>query len=1022
MVHPPSLPRPSRESNGASSAGRHRYEICSERTEPHKHRKASYSSVPLDVRGVANKSIEGQDAMTQDIFLRAHTVAPMKSSQESLRLTPEKWPTKILVFDTETTLDTSQGMTFGVYQLCELIDGKYIVAEEGLFYADDLDTLQRKMIEDYAKTNFASIEKKSFPPKVELKVYSRWEFVERVFWKAIKQDRLIVGFNLPFDLSRLAVRWGKADNDGWSLILSQRVSRKTKNLEGNPHRPRVTINAPFIATTKPEEPSEWPQPRFLDLHTLAFALYGESESLESLCGRLRIPGKIKHDPTGKVTIEEIDYCREDVRATTRALNEVRQEFDRHPIQLDPTKAYSPASIAKAYLDAMGVVPPKDKFSFSNDILGIAMQAYYGGRAECRLRKLPVPVIHTDFKSQYPTVNTLLQNWKVLTAADISFEDATGDVRRLLNRTKFEDLFDPRYWQKLSFFALVKPDRDIFPVRTVYNGTTQNIGVNELTSAKPIWFAGPDVIASILLAGKVPQIEKAIRMVPHGQQEGLTPTNLRGMVRIDPRKHDFFRYVVEQREKYKSDKVLGGFLKDVANSGSYGLFVEINPDKKAKPVTISVFSGEKSFQQKSQLIEKHGKWYFPPVAALITAGGRLLLAMLERGVKDEGGTYLFCDTDSLCIVAAEKSTLLPCPGGSYKLNGRDAIKVLSRKQVQNVANKFKALNPYDPTVVPEILKIESVNFDANKKFTQLTGFAISAKRYTLYHSTKSKISIVDPKAHGLGYLYPPIEPKEGSPHWTSEAWDWMLRGALGLTRSIPKWVDLPAMMRIVLSTPHVLSRLDYETRPYNFLFCPLIDGVAGYPQNVDPQQFTVITQFTKDRDQWIHAQCTNVCDGKVYQLALTQNSKLEKLIPQTFGYVLRLYLSHPEAKSLAPDGTPCVGDTQGLLRRASVVAKEIPRFVGKETDRRWSQVEDASLLTFSPIEYQPDGNVVADSALRKQISRCGMRPLIRQTGLSQHTIEAIRLGKEVRRSTLARIQTALESMKGEINHAVQEPRM
>jgi hypothetical protein len=29
-------------------------------------------------------------------------------------------------------------------------------------------------------------------------------------------------------------------------------------------------------------------------------------------------------------------------------------------------------------------------------------------------------------------------------------------------------------------------------------------------------------------------------------------------------------------------------------------------------------------------------------------------------------------------------------------------------------------------------------------------------------------------------------------------------------------------------PHVLRRLNRSTRPYNFLLCPLIDTVTGYP--------------------------------------------------------------------------------------------------------------------------------------------------------------------------------------------------
>jgi hypothetical protein len=39
-----------------------------------------------------------------------------------------------------------------------------------------------------------------------------------------------------------------------------------------------------------------------------------------------------------------------------------------------------------------------------------------------------------------------------------------------------------------------------------------------------------------------------------------------------------------------------------------------------------------------------------------------------------------------------------------------------------------------------------------------------------------------------------------------------------------------------------------------------------------------------------------------------------------------YQQHPEAKSLAPDGTVCEADTTGLLKRAHVIAEEI-RYVG-----------------------------------------------------------------------------------------------
>jgi len=152
---------------------------------------------------------------------------------------------------------------------------------------------------------------------------------------------------------------------------------------------------------------------------------------------------------------------------------------------------------------------------------------------------------------------------------------------------------------------------------------------------------------------------------------------------------------------------------------------------------------------------------------------------------------------------------------------------------------------------------------------------------------------------------------------------------------------------------------------------------------------------------------NACDGKRFDLALRQDINGTKVVPQTFGYVLRLYPFHPESKSLAPDGTQCRERTVGLLRRASIVAGH-RHFVGKETDRRWEHGEDLSLKQFKVMEYRPAGRMIAaNRALRDKVAASGMRALIRATGLSQHTLEAVRRGKRVRHTTLQRLITALE---------------
>ena len=162
---------------------------------------------------------------------------------------------------------------------------------------------------------------------------------------------------------------------------------------------------------------------FLDLRTLLWALYNKSHSLRSACDNesgpfkeQNLPQKDEHDPSGEVTPDEIEHCRQDVRCTIALLNACKQRFDKHSdLDLKPWNAYSPASIAKAYLKAMGIERPEVKFKVPNNKLGPWMQSYYGGRSECRIRHEAVPVVPVDFTSEYPSCCANLGLFKFLTA-------------------------------------------------------------------------------------------------------------------------------------------------------------------------------------------------------------------------------------------------------------------------------------------------------------------------------------------------------------------------------------------------------------------------------------------------------------------------------------------------------------------------------------------------------------------------------------------------------------------------------
>jgi hypothetical protein len=764
----------------------------------------------------------------------------------------------------------------------------------------------------------------------------------------------------------------------------------------------------------------WPSGRFLDVRTLLWALYNRSFSLRAACEEAKTEHqKIDHSPTGRVTLEEIEYARNDVPCTVDLLNAAKQEFDLHPIAPGPDRMFSPASVAKGYMEELNVSYPSEKVTDADAAYGIFMQSYFGGRAECRIRNWEVPVCPVDFMSQYSTVNELLGNWPVLTAEEVTFPDATDEVRRFLSRITLNRCFDRKAWPRFKFFALVRPDRDIFPVRTVYNGTTQNIGLNYLTSEQPIWFAGPDIVQSILLTGKIPRIEKAIRVVEHGKQAGLGTTSLRGMVNINANKESLFKHVVEQRAANEANPALHYWLKILASSGSYGLFVELNPNE-SHSTKLKVFSGEESFETTSDVVEEPGKWFAPHIASLITSGGRLLLGMLERCITDAGGTFLFCDTDSAAVVSAKHRRIITMPDGAKP------ITALSWAEVRRIVDRFKSLNPYKRRFVSgSILKIHKLNWNHKKQRRQLFGYSIAAKRYALYGRTRNRIEIVEPKAHGLGFFYPPKDsPKKWRrdvPLWIFEAWGWIIRGVVGLKRAKPAWFPLPVMMKLTLSTPHhALKNLAKGplTRPNNFMMLPQICE-ALYPRNIDREKFTLITPFTSKRDQWMKSKCINVQDrdSPVYKLAEEYDGV--SAIPKNFFMLLDSYQNHPEAKSLGPDGNPCDAETRGLLQRAHITADWPPEYIGKESDRHWEEGDDLSLLDFKAIRYKSKGNAIADEHQLARITKISKRELMRR-GVNQHTLEKICQRQPVRAVKLAACLQVIEEIESEQFDAVQRP--
>lgn len=998
------------------------------------------------------------------IFLRGHTYPlkskrkrpfPAKQYSRPWDNDPTKWPAVALVIDCETTTDERQTFTFGSYRYCRTDeDGVYICAEEGFIYADDCKPEDLRTLKDYIAGNSAET---CDGVLNNLKLLSRSEFIERVFWPVVTVEKgeaigteplgMAVGFNLPFDLTRLALNCTKATRKRtWSLVMSEDIDPDTGGLRESPFRPRITITprdskGAFMKLTgcgiKGKQSGKRLLPytpgRFLDLKTLAWALRNKSYTLDAACKAFNVAGKLEHTALGMVSLEEIEYCRQDVRATVDLLNALRTDFDLHPIELHPDKAVSPASIAKAYIKAMGIRQPRQKFDIPDEMLGNVMQTYYGGRAEAHIRHTVVPVVYTDFLSEYPTVNCLLGLWKMLIADRLEFSEATDEIQQLLANVNLDCCFEKEFWKSLNFFALIQPSEDIVPVRARYNDKSSNIGLNPLTTKDPIWFAGPDLIASILQSGRVPNVIQALRVEPFGIQAGLKSVRLRNSIAVDPTKDDFFQKVIEARYRVKRDEnlpeavrdSLSYFLKILANSGSYGLFVEVNtqPKPKKSRQRVRVFSGKTTFETTSKIRESPGRWYCPPLATLVTAGGRLLLSMLEGLVKRKDGTYLLCDTDSMAIVASENGGLVPCEGGPFRMpDGRATIHAVRWEEVREFVAEFDRLNPYDRDAVREsILKIEDVNFkDGSQR--EIIGYAIAAKRYALFTRDKDSIHIESAKGHGLGYLYPPrsVSEKRGdTPLWVIESWEWILRDALQLPNPSPPWFDLPAMMRYTITTSDVLVKLQerqkhlpYSERikPLNFIQSPLIYGDFSKRNRIQ-----LIASFCSDPSQWYDRPYINSHDGKPYRLAPPSSEGLPSQVKaKTYEDIVRQYRWHPEAKALGPDGKACADITKGLLQRTPVIATSFG-YIGKETDRKWEQAEDISILTSEVVEYRPEetDKLVVDSELQAHLQSAIIRELARVANVSRNTVKAAMRGERLRKSKIDALWKAVRLLEQKV---------
>ena len=646
----------------------------------------------------------------------------------------------------------------------------------------------------------------------------------------------------------------------------------------------------------------------------------------------------------------------------------------------------------------------------------------------RWRREVRQVLYCDFLSMYPTVCTLMRLWRFVVAQGMDWTNATDKVRSLLETVSLDDLKRPELWPMLTTIVRVEPHADIFPIRAKYDGKSQTIGLNYLTSDSPVWHTLADVIASKVLTGKVPEILQAITFSPKEPQSGLKAVTVAGNpdYQVDPANDDFFKRLIDLRTTIKgrlknatalTRDALDSeqqALKILANSTSYGIFVEINVADFDDPQDLTCYGPDgEGFSVATKKVEEPGRYFHPLLATLITGAARLMLAIAESVNLAKGLDWAFCDTDSLAIA---------------KPDGMAEAKFYER--AQSVCDWFSTLNPYEKK--GPIFKIEDANYpivesEGNSNFEPLYCYCISAKRYALFNKQPSgEIVIRKASAHGLGHYLAPYDASDapqsipaplvaldkiGVDRWHYDLWHSVISAALD---GHPDQVGLsyhlslggPAVSRYGATTPKLLSWFKQlnsgrgygdQVKPFNFLIAfqgrphlALTDSEICTPKRGRPQKpspIRPVASFSR-----------NIGEAAEVAFDRETGKRVEPSSLMTYAETLAQYHLRPESKFLRAEHID-----RGRTERRHVIATQILH-IGKEANK-WEEQYFLGPDDEAAIEYGVCQTADAlDKRLRELCRELGEREAARKLGISRTALRrAMRLGVEaMSRAMLSRL--------------------
>jgi hypothetical protein len=896
------------------------------------------------------------------------------------------------------------------------------------------------------------------------------DFLEEGVWKGCYKPSLraaLVAWSVPHFFSsaaeRVDARRGVYRFTMWTYVGQDGVRRP------NRYRPRIRISPSsggraaigFDARKSPDPQDFVVQPdgkrtqyrgRFLSLHQLGYVLTGDDQL--TLHQALRL-----WDIQAPTVIDGADGLARELDAVQSLYEAMLEDLRLWPGSPAPDRLGSPAALAKAAVrKALGRRLPDARPGISRRAKAAALAAHLGGRSEVAIRHQALPVALVDGVAAYPAVGELLGTNRWFQAERIEQRHLRpghgleGFVRHLGSLTVEDLLQKPDLWRGLAGVALVEPDDDHLAVRgrAFEPGVGLGTEVDEtltcpvVAGSQPVWQGLPDVLASIVLTGKLPHIREAYTWCPAGTVPGAKAVALPGGVTWNPRSQhrsgsafpSLATALAEIGLRSKDGTLrelglaqqdrVGSCAKNARNAISYGAAVEYNSGKRTHPMWgwIGVVGTTK---------EEPGALVDPPVGMLATSGERLVLGILEHLVTQAGGSIMFMDTDSAAIIATPGGgELLPVLGGPHvDVEGRECVLALSFEQVVRILDRFRPLALATGLSLPAFrarrngdgFRMESTNPSrANLlslfkvvsecieggQWIRTEALAVSTKRYVLFRSNgKGHPIAIKASGHVLGTLAN-FRP-DGAVDWAGigEAWKFGL-GLLGAVQPHPGRLPNLDLTRPVLQPFAAREPRDFlalgaarftadrpdGVRPFEELLVPVAIGRGRgrvvAPVEPNPARWAR-TIYTDAKGRSFRANTIASAVSGIAGLGAPRTQGV--VMVQDLAFWLESYFSRPVSGAIGPDGEPCGPQTRGVLRtrhvrivRVHVAGTEPHRRRDEEAVLGWDVQVEQDVPGRSRICIGSGCGASLDGRARKWCSRCRKRSGVDRTAWKRPTAE------------------------------------